>query len=79
MGIGAQDYIDQLLVKKYALEKVDNINAMTSVIQPEQVMSAMNNLASVSRNMFELNRQLNSACYALNAMSATYREADILQ
>ena len=28
MAIGAEDYIDQLLVKKYAEEKVDNHDGM---------------------------------------------------
>ena len=32
MAIGAEDYIDQLLVKKYAEEKVDNHDNMESMM-----------------------------------------------
>ena len=72
MAIGARDYIDQLLVKKYAQEKVDNHESMVSAVNPEKMMSAMNDLASMSRNMFVLNQQLNIACSRLNAKTARY-------
>lgn len=72
MAIGARDHIDQLLVKKYAQSQVDNHDNMTSVINPEKMMSAMNDYASMSRNMFALNQQLNRACSRLNARSARY-------
>ena len=36
MAIGAEDYIDQLLVKKYAEEKVDNHDDMESLIADGQ-------------------------------------------
>ena len=42
MAIGAEDYIDQLLVKKYAEEKVDNHDNMESMVDPHKMMSAMN-------------------------------------
>jgi hypothetical protein len=79
MAIGAQDYIDQLLVKKYAQEKVDNHELVESMIQPEKMMSAMNDYSSMSKNMFTLNQKLTAACYAINAMSAQYRKAATLQ
>lgn len=78
MAIGAQDYIDQLLVKKYATEKVDNHDNVTSMVRPEEMMKAMNDYSSVSRNMFALNQKLSTACYAINAMSAQYRKAATL-
>ena len=72
MAIGARDYIDQLLVKKYAQEKVDNHENTVSVVNPEKMMSAMNDYASMSRNMFVLSQKLSSACSRVNARSARY-------
>ena len=72
MAIGARDYIDQLLVKKYAQEKVDNHENTVSVVNPEKMMSAMNDYASMSRNMFVLSQKLSSACARVNARSARY-------
>lgn len=79
MAIGAQDYIDQLLVQKYAQEKVDNHDAIESMVNPEKMMEAMNDYASMSRNMFALNNKLKSVCYAINAASAQYRRAASLE
>ena len=42
MAVGARDYIDQLLVKKYADEKVDNHDALESMIDPNKMLDAMN-------------------------------------
>lgn len=79
MAIGAHDYIDQLLVKKYAQEKVDNHEGVESMVRPEEMMKAMNDYASVSRNMFALSQKLTAACYAINAANAQYRKAATLQ
>lgn len=79
MAIGAQDYIDRLLVKKYATEKVDNHDSITSMVRPEEMMKAMNDYASVSRNMFALNQKLSAACSAVNAINAQYRKAAVLE
>ena len=38
MAVGARDYIDKLLVKKYADEKVDNHEAMESMINPDKML-----------------------------------------
>ena len=72
MAIGAEDYIDQLLVKKYAEEKVDNHDDMESMVDPEKMMEAMNDYASMYRNMMTLKQRLNIACYAVNARNAKY-------
>ncbi len=72
MAIGARDRIDQLLVKKYAQERVDNHEAMTSMVNPEKMMSAMNDYASMHRNMFVLSQRLNQACSRINARTARY-------
>ncbi|MFI3301090.1 MAG: hypothetical protein R3Y28_06685 [Candidatus Gastranaerophilales bacterium] len=72
MAIRAEDYIDQLLVKKYAQEKVDNHDNMESMVNPHKMMDAMNDYASMYRHMAGLKQRLNIACYAINAKSARY-------
>ena len=74
MAIGARDYIDQLLVKKYADEKVDNHEAMESMIDPNKMLEAMNDVAMIQRNMFALSQKLYSTCYAINARTARYKD-----
>lgn len=73
MAIGARDYIDKLLVKKYADEKVDNHDALESMVDPQKMLEAMNDVAMIQRNMFALNQKLCSTCYAINAKSARYK------
>lgn len=72
MAIGAEDYIDQLLVKKYAEEKVDNHDNIESMVDPNKMMGAMNDYANMYRNMMMLKQRLNIACYAVNAKNARY-------
>ncbi|MBE7710760.1 MAG: hypothetical protein E7Z92_01330 [Cyanobacteria bacterium SIG31] len=74
MAIGARDYIDQLLVKKYADEKVDNHDALESMVNPEKMLEAMNDVAMLQRNMFALSQKLQMTCYAVNARRARYKE-----
>lgn len=76
MSVGARDIIDQLLVKKYANEQVDNHTDITSMIDPNKMMEAMNDVASVQRNMFMLSQRLNMACAAINAKRARYRDRE---
>lgn len=74
MAIGAEDYIDQLLVKKYADERVDNHDSMESMVDPQKMLGAMNDYASMHKNMMLLKQRLNIACYAINARSARYNK-----
>lgn len=74
MAVGARDYIDQLLVKKYADEKVDNHDSLESMINPEKMLEAMNDVAMIQRNMFALSQKLRRSCYAINARTARYKE-----
>lgn len=75
MGVGAEDYIDKMLVQKYQEEKVDNHDNMESMVDPERMMEAMNDYASTLRNMMELKQRLNIACYAINARTARYQKS----
>ena len=72
MAISAEDYIDQLLVKKQAEEKVDNHDNMESMVDPNKMMGAMNDYANMYKNMMMLKQRLNIACYAVNAKNARY-------
>ena len=68
MAVGARDYIDKLLVKKYADEKVDNHeNSVESMVDPQKMLEAMNDVANIQRNMFVLSQRLQASCYAINA------------
>ena len=75
MGIGAEDYIDKMLVQKYQEEKVDNHDSMESMVDPNKMLDVMNDYASTLRNMMELKQRLNIACYAINARTARYRRS----
>ena len=74
MAVGARDYIDKLLVKKYADEKVDNHDALESMIDANKMLDAMNDVAMIQRNMFALSQKLQSTCYAINARTARYKD-----
>lgn len=67
MAVGARDYIDKLLVKKYANEKVDNHDDMVSMVDPKKMLEAMEDVASIQKNMYMLSRKLRVVCYAVNA------------
>ena len=67
MAVGAMDYIDKLLVKKYTYEKVDNHEAVESMVDPKKMLEAMNDVAEVQKNMFMLSQRLYATCYAINA------------
>ena len=74
MAIGARDFIDRLLVEKYAQEKVDNHEegALVSRVSADDIMSAMNQSANNFRTMLALNNRLTMVCYGVIAKSAKY-------
>ena len=78
MAIGARDFIDKLLVEKYAQEKEDNHNedALTSRISADDVMSAMDVSANNFRTMLALNNRLTMVCYGVVAKSAKYVQTE---
>lgn len=75
MGVGAEDYIDKMLVQKYQEEKVDNHENAESMVDPDKMLEAMNDYASTLRNMMNLRQRLNIACYAINARTARYNRS----
>jgi len=78
MGVGAKDYIDRLLVDKYASEKVDNHDedALVSKVSAEDMMSAMNTAGFYYRDMHLLQKRLSVVCYSINAKNARYTPLD---
>jgi len=68
MSVGAQDYIDRLLVKKYATQKVDNHEGLvSSMVDPNKMMETMNDIAIVQRNMMALSNRLSNICSQINS------------
>ena len=78
MAVGARDFIDKLLVEKYAQEKVDNHDegALVSRISADDMMSAMNTSANNFKTMLELNKRLTMVCYGVVSKSAKYSAID---
>ena len=76
MAIGAREFIDKLLVEKYASEKVDNHDegALVSKIDADDMMYAMNASSSTYRTMLALNTRLTGVCYGVVSKSAKYHE-----
>lgn len=74
MAIGARDQIDQLLVQKYAQEKVDNhdTDALKSKVDANDMLTAMNTASNHYKNMLALNNRLTMICYGVIAKSAKY-------
>ncbi len=70
MAVGAKDYIDRLLVQKYATERVDNHEITESRISPDQVMTAMNGYACINKSFVSNNINLQKLCSAVVANSA---------
>lgn len=72
MAVGPRDYIDQLLVKKYADEKVDNAE-IAKLVEPEKMLDAMGDFSNMHKNMMVLQNKLQNFCSALNTKSVQYR------
>ena len=72
MAVGPRDYIDQLLVKKYADEKVDNPE-IASLVDADKMLNAMSDYSDMRRNMMVLNNKLTNICAQLNEKAAQYR------
>ena len=79
MSVGARDYIDKLLVEKYANEQVDNHTNVTSMVDPNKMLETMNDIATIQRNMFMLSQKLNMVCSAVNAKRARYKEREVVE
>ena len=74
MAVGARDFIDKLLVEKYAQEKVDNHDAdsLVSRVSADDMYASMNASANNFKTMLTLNNRLTMVCYGVVAKSAKY-------
>ena len=74
MAVGARDFIDKLLVEKYAQEKVDNHEAdsLVSRVSADDMYASMNASANNFKTMLALNNRLTMVCYGVVAKSAKY-------
>jgi len=74
MAVGARDFIDKLLVEKYAQEKVDNHDAdsLVSRVSADDMYASMNASANNFKTMMALNNRLTMVCYGVVAKSAKY-------
>ncbi|MCQ2738700.1 MAG: hypothetical protein MJ237_00575 [bacterium] len=80
MAVGARDFIDKLLVEKYAQEKVDNHDSMALVskVQADDMLDAMNMNSDSYKTMLALNTRLTMVCYGVVAKSAKYVKTEAL-
>ena len=78
MAIGARDFIDKLLVEKYASEKVDNHDAdsLVSRVSADDMYASMNASANHYKTMLQLNNRLTMVCYGVVAKSAKYVQTE---
>ncbi len=78
MTIGAREFIDKLLVEKYANTQVENHddNALVSKVDADDMMYALNASAENFKTMLALNKRLTSACYGVVSKSAKYKTID---
>ena len=80
MAIGARDFIDKLLVEKYAQEKVDNHDAdsLVSRVSADDMYQSMNISANNYRTMLALNNRLTMVCYGVVSKSAKYVKTEAI-
>ena len=80
MSVGAKDFIDKLLVEKYAQEKVDNHEAdsLVSKVSADEMMTAMHHTAVSYKTMLALNNRLTMVCYGVVSKSAKYIKTEEL-
>ena len=78
MAVGARDFIDKLLVEKYAAEKVDNHDpeSLVSRVSADEMYSAMNASANHYKTMLALNNRLTMVCYGVVSKSAKYQRSE---
>ena len=50
---------------------------MESMVDPNKMLDAMNDVATIQRNMFMLSQKLSTVCYAINAKAARYQKKEV--
>ncbi len=72
MAIGAKDGLDKALVKKYSSLKVDNAIVQNSMIDPNKLMSTMNDYANAHMEAFRIQQTLRNVCTKAISMNIHY-------
>lgn len=72
MTIGAQDALDKSLVRKYANLKVDNAIVQNSMIDPNKMMSTLNDYANAHMEAFRIQQALKDVCSKAISMNIQY-------
>lgn len=75
MAVGAKDRIDVMLVKKYAMQKVDNPIIQTSMVDPEKMYEAMNDYAQMHLCMLNIQHKLKDTCISAISGSIQYTKS----
>lgn len=79
MAVGARDVIDAMLVKKYAMQKVDNPIIQTSMVNPEKMYEAMNDFAQMHLSMLNIQQKLRGTCISAISGSIQYTKTRSLK
>ena len=72
MAVGAQDKLDKALVRKYQSLKVDNAIVESSMIDPEKMLSTMNDYANAHMEAFRIQQTLKDICSKAISMNIQY-------
>ena len=72
MAIGAHDKLDKALVKKYQSLKVDNAIIENSMIDPNKMMSTLNDYANAHMEAFRIQQALKDVCQKAISMNIQY-------
>ena len=74
MAVGAQDRLDQALVKKYAGLRVDNPIVGNSMVDADRMYCTMNDYAAMQRAMVNVKNKLRDICNSAITPNIQYRQ-----
>lgn len=72
MAVGAKDTLDKALVKKYQSMKVDNAIIQNSMIDPNKMLTTMNDYANAHLEAYRIHQALKDICTKAISMNIQY-------
>ena len=78
MAFRPKDQIDTMLINKYVDSRADN-DDLVSMVNPNEMMSAMKDFSEMQRNFMTMNAKLKSLCSAVSSKAASYRASEFPQ
>ena len=72
MAVGAKDTLDKALVKKYQSMKVDNAIVQNSMIDPNKMLTTMNDYANAHLEAYRIHQALKDICTKAISMNIQY-------